>query len=312
MASKAMETKINIWSPQNLSDRLKKLRDEYFNFYKREFRNEVEGYTTGTEWDQVWNIPKFGVVPEIYMFGKCFENSILATAKKVELPEGFWNLPLVIRKALFFNKVMTEEIAVDILEGELIIGGKFNAALSKCLTEAEAKAYKNTEAKFLRLLYEMNNIALGNCGPTPGHLIPNYPKILSIGFKGVKQEVEVELKKTTPENTKKVSLLKAMLICCETARKFAHRYSEKAKAVATLEKNLDRKNELMELARICAKVPWEPAKTFWEALQSLWFAHILIMADESYPGPGLSFGRIDQYLFPFYQKDVAESLASTA
>ncbi|NVM53289.1 MAG: hypothetical protein HWN66_06260 [Candidatus Helarchaeota archaeon] len=304
MASKICDSKIKIWSPQNLTPRIKKLRDEYYNYDEREFRNEVEGYTTGTDWDQVWNLPKFGVVPEIYMFGKCFETSILATAKKVELPEGFWDLPIVLRKATFFNKVMTEVISVDILEGELIIGGKFNPSLSKCLTEEEQKDYKKTEVKFMRQLTEISNMAVGNCGPTPGHLIPNYPKVLKIGFKGIKGEIEKELSNTKAENTQKINQLKAMRLCCDTARKFSQRYSEKAQALTEKEQNTTRKEELQELARICAKVPWEPAETFWEALQSLWFTHILIMADESYPGPGLSFGRIDQFLHPFYQKDL--------
>ncbi|MHA1131898.1 MAG: pyruvate formate lyase family protein, partial [Candidatus Helarchaeota archaeon] len=272
----------------------------------------VEGYTTGTKWDQVWNLPKFGVVPEMYMFGKCFENSILATAKKVDLPEGFWNLPIVLRKATFFDKVMSEMISVDILKGELIIGGKFNVALSKCLTEEEAKEYKTAENQFMRLLLEMNNIALGNCGPTPGHIIPNYPKILRIGFKGVKHEIEEELKRTAPEETHKINQLKAMCLCCDTAHKFAFRYAEAVKELIEKEANHQRKKELIQLARICAKVPWEPAETFWEALQSLWFTHILVMADESYPGPGLSFGRIDQYLHPYYEKDFAESRTSRA
>lgn len=119
-----------------------------------------------------------GPTPEIYMFGSCFENSILSTAKKVELPEGFLDLPLVMRKATLFDKVMTEEISVDILEGELIIGGKFNATISRCLTEEERKVHKKMEKKFMSQLLEMNDFAVGNCGPTPGHIIPNYPKIL--------------------------------------------------------------------------------------------------------------------------------------
>ncbi len=52
-------------------------------------------------------------------------------------------------------------------------------------------------------------------------------------------------------------------------------------------------------------MPAEPAETFHEALQSLWFAHMLVMAAESYPGPGLSPGRVDQYLYPYYQSDIA-------
>ena len=58
------------------------------------------------------------------------------------------------------------------------------------------------------------------------------------------------------------------------------------------------------MAEISEKVPWKPAGTYWEALQSLWFTHMLVMAAESYPGAGLSHGRFDQYIYPFYRKDI--------
>jgi formate C-acetyltransferase len=189
----------------------------------------------------------------------------------------------------------------------LIIGGKFNAAISKCLTEEERKVHKDMESKFIRQLKEINEMALGNCGPTPGHLIPNYPKILKIGFKGARKEIEEELSKTNSNNTDKINQLKAMLICCETSKKFAARYSNAAKELAEREKDEKRKKELLEISKNCLKVPWEPAETFWEAVQSLWITHMLVMADESYPGPGLSFGRIDQYLYPYYKKDLDKS-----
>jgi formate C-acetyltransferase len=66
-----------------------------------------------------------------------------------------------------------------------------------------------------------------------------------------------------------------------------------------------RRAELREIARIVGKVPWEPAETFPEALQALWFTHMLLMAAESYPGPGVSPGRVDQYLLPYYEADLA-------
>ena len=57
----------------------------------------------------------------------------------------------------------------------------------------------------------------------------------------------------------------------------------------------DRQTELEQMATNCDRVPWEPAETFWQAVQSTWLIHMLVMAEESYPGPGTSFGRIDQY-----------------
>lgn len=55
-------------------------------------------------------------------------------------------------------------------------------------------------------------------------------------------------------------------------------------------------------------VPWEPPQTFWQAVQALWLTHMLVMADENYPGAGTSFGRIDQYLYPLWQKSLDEGM----
>jgi formate C-acetyltransferase len=57
-----------------------------------------------------------------------------------------------------------------------------------------------------------------------------------------------------------------------------------------------------------ARVPWEPPETFWQAVQALWINHMLIMSDENYPGPGVSFGRIDQYLLPAWQASIEEGM----
>ncbi len=60
-----------------------------------------------------------------------------------------------------------------------------------------------------------------------------------------------------------------------------------------------RRQELLQMAEpTWSRVPWEPAETFWQAVQSLWLTHMLVMSEENYPGPGVSFGRIDQYLYP--------------
>ncbi len=56
------------------------------------------------------------------------------------------------------------------------------------------------------------------------------------------------------------------------------------------------------------RVPWEPARNFWEAVQSLWITHMLVMSDENYPGPGVSFGRLDQYLFPYWETSIKQGM----
>jgi len=292
-----------IWSPSpNLSPRVKRLREEFFSFNERPYyRNEVIPFTTGKPWDVVWSPHNWGVVPEMAPFFASYQDSLLAAAKLVPLPADFWKEPLVVRRAIFFKEVISKHLPVKILDGELIVGAYFNTALSKTHTKAEAKRWRALEKRWLKEFTRLNSRGVGNCGAVPGHIIPNYPKVLRLGFRGLKEELEAML----PEATgKKRDLLRALIICCEAVPLFTARYAEEAERLASEELDPVRKEELLEIARICRKVPWEPAETFWEALQSLWFTHSLVMVAESYPGPGLSPGRIDQYLYPYYKADI--------
>jgi formate C-acetyltransferase len=99
------------------------------------------------------------------------------------------------------------------------------------------------------------------------------------------------------------SALRAFALAAEAARDLAARYAARADALAE-QAPPPRAAELREIARICRKVPWEPAQTFHEALQSLWFTHMLVLVSESYPGAGVSFGRFDQYLWPYLEADL--------
>ncbi|MFH1539860.1 MAG: pyruvate formate lyase family protein, partial [bacterium] len=294
-----------IWSPaETLSERVKKLREEYFSFYTRSFRNEVRPYSAGTPWDTVWGPHQWGVVPEIYPFFNAFRDSTLAGAKRIKMKPRFWREPLVVRRALFFREVVEHHLPVRILDGELIVGSAFNTALSRTHTKSEAKVYDREIENWLKEATVLNETGVGNCGATPGHLIPNYPKVLKKGFAGIWEELKSAEKECG--HGQRRDLLHAMMICCEAADMFAQRYADEAEAEAEKAADSARAEELREVASICRKVPWLPPENFHEALQCLWFTHMLVMAAESYPGPGLSYGRIDQYLFPYYELDVRE------
>lgn len=295
-----------IWNPSgDLSPRIKKLRDEFFSFYTRDyFRNQVMPFTTGEPWDAVWSAHNWGVVPELFPFFDAVQDSLLACATKAAMPDSFWKESINIRRAAFFSTVMTEKIPVQILDGELIVGGQFNTALSKNLTKAEAKKHAARLTAWKKEIRLLNEAGIGNCGAIPGHLIPNYKKVLEVGFKGIAAEIRDALVSAVKRETK--DRLNSMLICCEAAQKFAARYSEEARRLADAETDPARKSELLEISEVCARVPWSPAKTFHEALQSLWFTHMMVMAAESYPGAGLSYGRIDQYLNPYYKSGIED------
>ena len=292
-----------VWSASpSLSPRTRRLREEFFSFYSRDyFRNEVRPYTSGTPWDEVWSPHNWTVVPELYAFLDAYQDSLLAAAEHVELPPGFWRGPLVVRRALFFRTGVEKHLPVKILDGELIVGSYSNTALSKTHNRREGRRWKTMVKRWRRKAEELNSLGVGNCGAVPGHLIPNYPKVLRLGFRGIVAELEEKLQQA---RGRKKDLLRALIVSCQAAALFASRYADEAERLAAEEPDERRREELRRIAAICRRVPWEPAESFYEALQALWFSHMLIMAAESYPGPGVSHGRIDQYLYPYYQRDI--------
>ena len=294
-----------IWGPSaQLSDRIRRLRDEFFSFRDRDyFRNEVMPFSSGKSWDRVWSPHNWTVVPEMFPFLTAFEDSLAACARNVPVPGGLDDRPLVLRRAEFFSEVIENHLPVQILEGELIVGGQFSTALSLVLTRSEAARYDGLEKKFVESVIELDRLGIGNCGAVPGHLIPNYPQALNLGLRGLAEQAQALIDATPGESEANV-LRRALIRVAQAARVFSRRYAAEAERCADKESDSVRAGELREMARICNKVPWEPAETLPEALQSLWFVHMLIMVAESYPGPGLSPGRIDQYLYPYYKKDL--------
>ena len=284
-----------LWSAApTLLPRVKKLRDEYWNFYERRFTNQVRAYATGTAWDYVYPIWSWTNVPEVALFQRGFRSYLGAVATRVELPPDFWSEPLVVRQASFFREVVRRYLPVEILDGELIVGGQFSTALSRCLKQDEQRARDKEEERFLKEWHALNDTGVGNCGAVPGHLVPDYPKVLRIGWKGMQNEARAYSS----------DLARAIVVCADAVREFTARYAAEANRLADAERDPARREELREIARIVAQVPWLPPETFPEALQALWTTHMLTMAAESYPGPGVSPGRVDQYLYPYYKADL--------
>ena len=302
-----------IWSPDKaLSKRVARLRKEYFSFYERDyFTNEVRPYTTGTEWDTVFSHHNWGVVPEMIPFYEAFADSLRVLAEKVDLPDDFFDRPLVVRRALFFKTMIEKYLPIHILEGELIVGSQFNTAPSRVLTKKEFKPYKRMRDAFVAGLKECNELGIGNSGAVPGHLIPDYPSVLKHGFSGISKQAAERLDALggnggngSGGNADKRDFFEAVTLCCEGVKNFAARYARLASQMAEKEKDKERRAELETIASICERVPWEPARTFHEAVQSVWFMHMLVMATEGYPGAGLSHGRFDQYMHAFYKDDL--------
>jgi len=290
--------------PGNLSPRIKWLREYYFKGSERSWNNDYTAWTTGTPWDILFDEMTFYIVPELYSFMQTFRASIYQTARTVKLDKDFWSWSLPERKAWFMKEVMVNYVPQEILPGDLIAGARFNVQTSMCWTEEEAKKrdgliYGKRGAR-TRMKW-FHDHGYGNSGATSGHVIPGYENALKIGWKGIYADLEARYKALSPKEQEGPHgcQLRAMMTASTIPRDLAGKYADLSTKLAAEENDSERKDELIRMSGNLRKVPWEPAETFWEAVQSLWLTHMLIMSDENYPGPGVSCGRIDQYLLPY-------------
>lgn len=138
-----------------------------------------------------------------------------------------------------------------------------------------------------------------------GHVSVDYGKVLKIGYKGIIEEAKEQLAKFDswdPDFPKKSHFLNAVIISCEAAITYAERYAELALKEANACSEPSRKAELLQIAENCKNVPANGAKSFWEACQSFWFIQQLIQIESS--GHSISPGRFDQYMYPYFKKDL--------
>ncbi len=145
----------------------------------------------------------------------------------------------------------------------------------------------------------------GKLNAGDAHLAVNYEKVLKEGLRGYEERTRTlksELDLANPESIDKYVFYKAVLIVIEAVKTFAERYSVLAKELAEKETDTKRKAELNEISRICAKVPYEPASSFREAVQSVWFIQLILQIESN--GHSLSYGRFDQYMYPYFINDI--------
>lgn len=138
-----------------------------------------------------------------------------------------------------------------------------------------------------------------------GHFTVKYEEVLTIGYEGIIANAQKELNDCRiydEDYQKRSSFLKAVIMSCQAAIDYAHRYALLALEEAAACEDKRRKLELLEIARICSKVPGKPAETFYEACQSFWFVQMLLQTESS--GHSISPGRFDQYMYPTFEKDM--------
>ena len=296
--------------PENLSPRVKWLRDYFFEGTNRPWNNENNAFTNGKEWDCCYDELSYYIVPETKSFYQPFTTGYVAAGKIVPLKEEYVKLSIVERKALYEKELIVNQMPQEILPGDLLCGARFNAIYSMCLTKKEAKAREEQVLKARKEVLYLLSHGYGNTGPTSGHLVPDYAKIVKHGFSAVYDDLKKrhDALSATDKKGNKGAQLRAMMTACEMPKELAEKYRKECLRKAEAEKDEKRKEELLVMAENMAVVPWHGAKNFYQAIQSLWITHMLVMFDEKYPGAGVSFGRIDQFLYPYYEQSVKDGM----
>lgn len=145
----------------------------------------------------------------------------------------------------------------------------------------------------------------GKLNAGDAHLAINHARMLREGLRGYEERArraKAALDLTDPDSVDKYAFYRAVLVVIDAVRRFSLRYSALAIDLASRESDSARRAELERMGAICAKVPYEPASSFREAMQAVWFSQVLLQIESN--GHSLSFGRFDQYLYPYYKADL--------
>ncbi len=142
-----------------------------------------------------------------------------------------------------------------------------------------------------------------------GHMTINNEKVLYFGLAGIEEQIDAKLREAIfsgNRNQSKIDFYYAAKLSLAAASNFISRYSKEAEKMSLLEKDPSRRAELRRIAEVCDHISHSPPRTFYEAVQLVWFLHLMI-AMENGEGHGCFCpGRADQYLYPFYRADIED------
>lgn len=143
----------------------------------------------------------------------------------------------------------------------------------------------------------------GRCTDTQAHIVPGHKNVLAKGFSGLRAEAQARIDRGCSDAQR--GFLDAVVLTCEAMRDFSARFAVLARAQAEGAVDAQRRAELLEIATACERVPWLPPRSFREAVQALWFTQNAAIISYG-AGSGITPGRVDQLLFPFYEADLAK------
>ena len=165
---------------------------------------------------------------------------------------------------------------------------------------------RDYENPFCLKIMERMFFFLGSKAHTISHTVPDYESVVKEGLASIikKAEQNEAALGDSDADVKKRDFYKAVKLALQGVITYAQRLRDEAASMAAQENDPDRKKDLLEMSKICDRVPKERSNTFHEALQAIWIAHVAINQESN--NVSNSLGRLDQILYPLYRKGIEE------
>lgn len=220
-------------------------------------------------------------------------------------------------RATTLNPIVNTWFVDELDKFELRDGSKFriteeNKAIARELVSywKGRNVYEQTLAVLPELTKENMDAVVFTCGYTLskgcGHWLLGINNVLKYGFSGLEAQARQQLERcdfADETGVDKIPFYQAVIMSCQAVKEFADRYAALAAQQAEKAQG-KRREELLRIAKICSKVPYEKPESFYEAVQTVFFVQLLTQIESD--GTGISLGRLDRMLQPYYDKDIAD------
>lgn len=206
------------------------------------------------------------------------------------IDEAYMSEPVAVRKARAIALKLSQ-MPTDLWEGQLFAG---SMTLENPRVHAE-RGFPGYTTEADREEAKRNGVSPTGCF---GHIVPDYPRLLTKGLLGVRAHAEAQ--KTGAQTPTEIAFLDSVAIAVDAVMDFAERLAERCDSEAELQDDPERAGELLQMAANLRQSPSKPAETFWQALQSVWLLHMIFHSTMN----GNATGRMDQYVWPYLQADL--------
>lgn len=206
------------------------------------------------------------------------------------IEDRYLSEPLPVRKARAIA-LKLEHMPTDLWAGQLFAG---SMTLEEPRVHAE-RGFPDYTTEAERVEAHQQGLSIHSVF---GHVVPDYPRLLSKGLRGILAEAEAQRRHA--QNAEENAFLDSVVISLEAVMDYAARLAVRCEAEADVESNARRAEELRQMAAHLRQVPSGPAQTFGQALQSVWLLHMIFHSTMN----GNALGRLDQTIWPYLQADL--------